>query len=98
METFGLVTVEAMACGAPVVAYDNTGSSEIVVKDCGALVEDGNYQELTKAVKSVLENGREYYSDACVQWVKDKFDKDTQIGKYVETYKTIIEKHKEEND
>lgn len=41
METFGLVTAEALACGTPVVAYDNTGSHEIVSEKVGALAEDG---------------------------------------------------------
>lgn len=38
-EDFGLVPVEAMACGLPVIAYSHGGASETVSKDGGILVD-----------------------------------------------------------
>ncbi|MBQ2942340.1 MAG: glycosyltransferase [Clostridia bacterium] len=89
METFGLVTVEAMACGTPVAAYDNTGSSELVVDECGCLAEDGNVCELFKAVGKILDNGKCFYTQNCIKYVKENFDKNTQIEKYIKLYETL---------
>lgn len=89
MESFGLVTVEAMACGAPVVAYNNTGSSELVPCNCGALVTDGDMQELLNQTRSVLNNGKEHYTKECVKWVETNFEKESQIEKFIDFYKEL---------
>ena len=39
-DTFGLVMVEALACGTPVAAFPEDGPRAIVTEDCGALDED----------------------------------------------------------
>ncbi|MBA4089541.1 glycosyltransferase family 4 protein [Sphingomonas sp. VDB2] len=39
-DTFGLVMIEALACGTPVAAYPVTGPIDIVTADSGALSED----------------------------------------------------------
>lgn len=89
METFGLVTAEAMACGTPVVAYNNTGSAEIVNDNCGMLVDDGDASALVNAVEQMLKENKENYSDKCVEWVKNNFNKESQINKYIELYERI---------
>ncbi len=88
-ETFGLVTVEAMACGTPVVAYDNTGSSEIVEDGCGILVPDGDVEAMLFAVSELLDNGKDAYSSACRDYVVANFEKSTQVKKYLTFYEKI---------
>ncbi|HEX8161308.1 MAG TPA: glycosyltransferase family 4 protein [Pyrinomonadaceae bacterium] len=59
-EAFGLATVEAMICGAPVVATATDGSREIVEDDrTGKLVPVGNVEALAAALVELLEDGRE---------------------------------------
>ena len=54
-ETFGLVNVEAMACGVPVVTTDTPGIREYADHDeTNLLVEPGNVDELTDALDRVL--------------------------------------------
>lgn len=88
-ETFGLVTVEAMACGTPVAAFDNSGTGELVAEGCGLLVEDGNAQALSDAVRSILNRGKESYVDQCRQHVCEHYEKERQLQKYIELYKRI---------
>ena len=90
-ETFGLVTVEAMACGTPVVAYDNSGSSELITPETGILTEDGNKVALLNAVKKLLQQSKTVYADACRQHVCKNFEKDRQLQEYVDFYKEIIQ-------
>lgn len=88
-ETFGLVTVEAMACGTPVAAFDNSGTGELVAEGCGLLVEDGNTQALADAVKSILNCGKVSYTDKCRRHVCEHYDKERQLQKYIELYEQI---------
>lgn len=54
-ETFGNVTLEAMACGLPVVASAATGSKSLVIEgETGALVEDGSAQSFADAIAPYL--------------------------------------------
>jgi glycosyltransferase involved in cell wall biosynthesis len=55
-EGFGLPVLEAMACGTPVVAFDNTALPE-VVGDAGVLVRDGDVDALAEAVGDLLRSG-----------------------------------------
>jgi alpha-1,3-rhamnosyl/mannosyltransferase len=53
-EGFGLPALEAMACGVPVVAYDNTALSEIA-GPAASMVPDGDVGAMTAAVRRLLE-------------------------------------------
>ena len=58
-DTFGLVMIEALACGTPVAAFPVAGPRDIVTDDVGALSED-----LDRAIDAAL------YSDrrACAEY------------------------------
>lgn len=53
-ESFGVVQIEAMACGKPVVATMNGGSEEIINSSVGVLVEAGNSDALAEAISHAL--------------------------------------------
>jgi glycosyltransferase involved in cell wall biosynthesis len=54
-EGFGLPALEAMACGTPVVAFDNSSLPE-VVGDAGLLVPDGDIEAMTRAVRGLVDS------------------------------------------
>ena len=75
METFGVVLIEAQACGLPVVATDCGGPSDIVSSDTGILVKPGSSQELTKGLIKMMNSINSYKSDIIRNKTIDQFGK-----------------------
>lgn len=58
-EGFGLPLIEAMACGTPVIAYNNSSVTEIV-GDYGILVTNGDEDEFVERLSELLRDERIY--------------------------------------
>lgn len=54
-ETFGLVVLEAMACGLPVIGMAAGGVAELVDPSCGLLVEPGRAAALAEGIAALFE-------------------------------------------
>ncbi|MBI2013539.1 MAG: glycosyltransferase family 4 protein [Candidatus Colwellbacteria bacterium] len=91
-EAFGLVNLEAMASGVPVVAT-NVGGVPNVVKDgvVGFLVPPKDSQAIAQAVIKILEDDqlREKMRENCLAWVKN-FTWDKIAKQYLEFYQKVI--------
>lgn len=58
-EGFGLVITEAMECGLPVLAFDNTGPREILSENnTGILVERNNVKKLSEEMYNLITNNK----------------------------------------
>jgi glycosyltransferase involved in cell wall biosynthesis len=84
-EPFGLVMIEAMACGTPVIAY-RKGSVPEVVKDkkTGFIVNDE--KGMVQAVKKISSINRK----DCRNHVEQNFTLKQMVDKYEEIYKKLI--------
>lgn len=89
-ETFGMVNVEALACGTPVVTFNTGGSPESLGEGCGLVVERGDFPGLVAAIETMRKAGKEHYSDRCRKHVKECFDKDERYAEYLELYKNFV--------
>lgn len=86
-EPFGLVIIEANACGTPVIAF-NQGSVPEIVKDGinGFIVE--NESEMMEAMKKIHQINRK----ECREYVKENFSLERMIDGYEKVYLKIIKK------
>ena len=53
-ESFGLVLIEALACGKPVIGSNVGGISEIINDDVGLLVNPNKISTITKAIDTII--------------------------------------------
>jgi glycosyltransferase involved in cell wall biosynthesis len=89
-EVLGLVNLEALACGTPVVTFNSGGSSECLDSGCGCVVERGDLQGLVAAVAAMRKNGKESYAASCRKRVADRFDKDERFAEYLDLYQASL--------
>ena len=85
-ETFGLPTVEAMACGTPVIVYNATALPEVVNQECGYIVEPHDLETIVKILKD-----RQYKTitkDSCIKQA-EKYEKHKQFTHYIELYESL---------
>ena len=99
-EDFGIVPVEAQACGAPVVAYDQGGVTETVIAagdnrpGSGVFFEEQRPESLIQAMEW-LENNPKYISSVLARKQAERFTThafQNQMSQYVEQ---AIDRHRD---
>ena len=83
-EPFGLVMVEAMACGTPVVALRRGSVPEVVADGVSGFVRD-RLEELPEAIRRV----GELHPAACRRQVAGRFDVPTMADGYERIYRRL---------
>ncbi len=91
-EALGLTNLEAQACGTPVITFNSGGSPETICEATGIVVEKGNVDGLIKAIQTIKENGKAFYSINCRTRVESFFDKKNKFREYIELYEDILNK------
>lgn len=90
VETFSVVTAEALACGKPVIATKCGGPEEFVNGICGVLIEPRNTAALVKSMDYMLDNYQTYRSIDICEYARGKFSADI-IGKDLfDIYRRIL--------
>ncbi|MDD4566102.1 MAG: glycosyltransferase [Eubacteriales bacterium] len=86
-DTFPTTNLEALACGTPVVTFDTGGSKESVDETCGAVVAQGDLQQVRQAIQTIRDNPDR--KEACINKSKE-FNKDEKYLEYMTLYEKIL--------
>lgn len=98
-ESFGLVMIESMAVGAPVIAFD-CGSPREIIKHgkTGFVVK--NEREMVATIKKIYAMPEDEYRAmrrACREHVEQNFSLERMVENYETLYYTIIDQHKKKH-
>lgn len=86
-ETFGVVIIEAMAMGRPVVATRCGGPEDIVTEDTGMLVPSRDSAALANAIMSIFNDYKKYNSQRISEIARERFSFDEVDKRIIEIYK-----------
>lgn len=87
-ETFGMVLIEALACGVPVIASGG-GPRDIINEKNGIYLEEVTKGNLSSAILNVLDNKENYNADWISNDVEKRFGKDKVISQIVKVYERL---------
>lgn len=90
-ETFGVVLVEALALGKPVIATKCGGPESIVISDVGELITKNSETEMTSALLKMYKNWNEYDSDKIRQYCLENFSEKAVIDRLTKIYDKYCE-------
>lgn len=85
-ETFGVVLVEALALGKPVIATKCGGPESIVTPEVGYLISKNSEKEMTDALLKLYQNWNKFNSLQIRQYCLENFTEKAVIGKLTKIY------------
>lgn len=88
-EPFGLVMIEAMACGCPVIAFRMGSVAEIIEDGVTGFVVDTE-EEAIEALKRIKSLDRKHIR----QRFEERFTTTTMVKKYIDVYERVIQQNK----
>jgi glycosyltransferase involved in cell wall biosynthesis len=86
-EPFGLVMIESMACGTPVIATRHGAVPEVLEHGRGGLIVD-DYREMAAAVEEA--DGLDPIE--CRRYVEEQFSPERMVADYVAVYEEAVER------
>ena len=89
-ETFGVVYIEAMACGKPVIAAANGGPNDFVKEFNGILIEPGNAKVLVEAMLYMARHRDAYQSQKIADFAMENFSGQAIAAQLTDLYSQIL--------
>jgi len=89
-ETFGVVVIEAMSCGKPVIATICGGPEHILDDSTGILVAPGNVDALSRAMLEIHENAAGYDADLIRSKAVGQYGPGVVAGSIEAVYREIL--------
>lgn len=92
-ETFGVVLIEALALGKPVIATRSGGPEDIVDKHNGILVPVNDIESLADAMRSMVENYNSYDQREIQQQCFEKYSEKAVTYELKKVYAEVLDNH-----
>ena len=88
-ETFGQTLSESLACGTPVVSFDNSGQTDIIVhKQNGYLAHWKDAHDLANGIEFVL--SQDFHRHQLREFAVTHFSEKVIANQYIELYKSLL--------
>ncbi len=91
-ETFGVVYIEAMACGKPVIAVANGGPDDFVTRENGILIPPDDTESLVGAMEQMMQTipyRKAYDAETIRNFVRERFGAQAVAGQLGHVYETV---------
>lgn len=89
-ETFGVVVVEAFACGLPVIGTRIAALEELINSDNGILVDAGDVEALVAAMQHLIVGRGRFYASLIRRRVVQEFSYHAVSAKFLNLYSQMI--------
>lgn len=90
VETFGVVVIESLAIGRPVISTICGGPEFIIKSDNGILAETNNIQELANAMSEMIDNYSQYNLNAISKKCIENYGSKAIGNKLIQIYKEAL--------
>ena len=92
-ETFGLIVIEAMACGLPVVACNGGGVAELVDAETGLLATPNSVDSLAGAIEAIYQLDMARMGLAARRKAVERYDWNEILPQVLERYDSLLARH-----
>jgi glycosyltransferase involved in cell wall biosynthesis len=96
LETFGVVYIEAMATGLPVIATKCGGPEDFVNQNNGVLVPVDNQAELSRAMQHMLNNINTYNNERISSEIRERYSSESVASQLTDIYIELLNKKQSE--
>ncbi len=96
-EAFGLMAIESMACGTPVIVFEGTALPETInAPKCGMAVPAKDSAALERAIEAILENDsmREEFRQNGLRHVAEQHTFELYANRYLDLYRELAMREK----
>jgi glycosyltransferase involved in cell wall biosynthesis len=92
-ETFGVVYIEALACGKPVIGADNGGAEDIIDEENGIMVKKKDVEDLAKALRRIKDNYAIYDKNKISEKAIFSYSEKVLVENLKGVYKKVYERN-----
>ncbi len=90
IEPFGVVMIEAMGCGKPILATETDGARDIVTAQTGRLVPVGNTEALTEGLKYMADHYQDLDREEIRRLCVEQYGAEAVVKKWIAVYSDVI--------
>ena len=92
VETFGVVFVEAMACGLPIAMTETGAWRELITPRTGLVAPVDDAHALSGAMVRLAEHSEDYDSREIREYCREKFSEESVCRRLTEIYERVLER------